>query len=144
MAKEIISASPGGGLVPWADYKGKLFVIEPTDFEKDVKTVHGTGDAVRGDVFVLTGPETSEDYEDTLIFPRVLVSQLRKKIDKVVVGRLDQGEARKGQNAPWKLLEASDKDIEKAKAFLARRSVSSVGSADEPEDDFGDTAEEAF
>lgn len=143
MVKQITSATPST-FIEWGDYSGKLLVVEPLDVEKDVKTVHGMSDAVRANVYVLTGPGESEDFEDVLIFPRVLQGQTRRRIGELVVGRLGQGEAKKGQNAPWILLEANEKDLKKAQDFVARKFVSSAGDAGADDDDFGDEADEAF
>lgn len=144
MVKEIISATPNTG-IDWNDIKGKLLVIEPLDLEKDIKTVHGTSDAVRANVYALLGPTESADYEDTLVFPRVLQGQLRRKIGSLVVGRLTQGEARKGQDPPWVLAEADEKDLKKASDFVARKYTKSAGPSDDSaDDDFDDRAEEAF
>jgi len=136
MAKNIVSAVPGGAGITWEDWKGKLIVIEPLELEHDVKTIHGVTDAVRGNVYVLTGPGKSEDFEDTLIFPKILQSQTRRQIGKLVVGRLTQGEAQKGKNAPWQLAEATPADLQKASTFWLAKGSADVGDdADEGEDD---------
>lgn len=143
MPKQIISATPNTG-IDWNDLKGKLLVVEPLDVEKDIKTVHGTSDAVRANVYALTGRGESMDFEDTLIFPRVLQGQTRRQIGNLVVGRLTQGEARKGQDPPWVLAEATEKDLKKASDFIAKKYTTSTAAADEGDDGFEDDAEEAF
>lgn len=132
--KEIVSATQSAGIA-WEDFSGKLLVIEPLELEEGVKTVHGEADAVRANVFVLLGPNEHEVVEDTLIFPKVLVSQTKRRIDSYVVGRLQQGEAKKGQNPPWMLAEATEKDLKKASDFLAKITVKSAGKATESDDD---------
>lgn len=139
MGKQIVAAAPGGGGIEWAEYKGKLLVVEPLEVEKDVKTIHGETDAVRANVYVVLGKDKHEAFEDTLVFPRVLQSQIRRKIGSVVVGRLDQGEAKRGQNAPWVLAEASPADLKKAADFW---SSMSLGGSDD-DDDYVDD-DEAF
>lgn len=133
MGKQIVSAAPGGAGIDWNDFKGKLFVVEPLEVEKDVKTVHGDSDAVRANVYVLLGKDKQEEYEDTLIFPRVLQSQTRKNVGSIVVGRLEQGEAKKGQNPPWVFAEATAADLKKAADFWSKKALSS-GSTDEDDD----------
>jgi hypothetical protein len=137
MAKEIVSAVEGGQGVTWEDYKGKLFVVEPLEVEEDIQTVHGITDAVRGNVFVVLAKDGSkfEEFEDTLIFPKVLQSQVRRKIGSLVVGRLTQGEAKRGQNPPWKLAEATEGDLSAAKAFLAGRMTTSAAKPSATEDE---------
>lgn len=141
MVKDIIGATKSVG-IEWPELKGKLLVVEPLEVEKDIKTKFGTSDAVRANVYVLTGPDAHDDYEDTLIFPRVLQSQTRRQIGKIVVGRLTQGEPSKGQDPPWVMDEATEKDLQKAKAFLAAAKVTSAAADDEFDAD--DEDEEAF
>lgn len=139
MGKQIVSAAASGTGIEWKDFKGKLLVIEPLSQEKDVKTVHGVTDAFRANVYVLTGPGKSEDFEDTLVFPKVLQNQIRRQVGSIVVGRLTQGEAQKGQNPPWVLAEATAGDLKKASEFWTGKSL---GSADEDEDDYEDEDDE--
>lgn len=135
--KPITSAAPGGMGITWDGYTGKLFVVEPLDVEKDINTVHGVSDAVRANVYILLGKNKTDEFEDTLIFPKVLQSQTRRKIGEIVVGRLEQGEAKRGQNPPWVFAEADTSDLKKASEFWASRSMGSA------EDEYVD-ADEAF
>lgn len=129
MVKAVVAASPGGDRINFEDWIGKLFVVEPTDYEKDIKTDYGLSDAIRANVWVLLSPTEHEEFNDTLIFPRVLVSSLKKSVGKeLVVGRLEQGEAKKGQSAPWLLSVPTEKDMEKANAFIARVLVTATPS----------------
>ena len=141
MGKQIISAAPGGAGIEWNDFTGKLFVVEPLEVEKGVKTIHGETDAVRANVYVLLGKDKTEEFEDTLIFPRVLQSQVRRQIGSLVVGRLDQGEAKRGQNPPWVFTEASPADLKKAGEFWSKRSI---GSAADAEDEGFEDDDDAF
>lgn len=127
--KGIVSATPGGDLIDWDNWKKKLFVVEPLELEKDVKTQHGVTDAIRANVFVLTGPNSHEEFLDTLVFPRVLVSQLKKGIGSYVVGRLTQGEAQRGKNPPWLFADATEDDLSKARNFLASQATTSAAPA---------------
>lgn len=135
MGKQIESAAPGGERIEWANFDGKLFVVEPLEVEKDISTVHGTSDAVRANVAVLLGKGNAEEFEDTLIFPKVLQSQTRRKIGRIVVGRLTQGEAKRGQNPPWVFAEASAKDLKAAQAYLNSQAVTSADDDDDEDDD---------
>lgn len=107
--------------IKWEDYSGRLLLITPTAFEKDVNTSIGTKDAIRADVTVLDGPGSPEDIPDVLVFPRVLQGQLRSNVGtgRKCLGRLGQGEKRPGQNPPWKLGDPTDADRQTARAHLA-------------------------
>lgn len=139
MGKQIVSAAPGGAGIDWNNFSGKLFVVEPLEVEKGIKTVHGESDAVRANVYVLLGKNKTEEFEDTLIFPRVLQSQTRRQIGSVVVGRLEQGEAKRGQNPPWVFAEANAQDLKRAGEFWASRSLSS---ATDDGDDYDDAEDD--
>lgn len=128
---EFVSAAPPSGGITWADHKGSLLIIEPQSFEAGITTAFGAADAIKADVYVLTGPDTADEFKEALVFPKLLASQLKNQIGKKVVGRLAQGQAKPGQSAPWLLDEATADDIEKAKAFLDK-STPVVASAQPP------------
>lgn len=120
---EFVSAAPPSGGITWENAKGKLIVAEPLSVETGIQTTFGVSDAVRANVYVITAPGESDDYEDTLVFPKVLAGQLRRSIGGKVVGRLGQGQAKSGQSAPWLLEAATDDDIAKAQEWLAARTA---------------------
>lgn len=149
MARKTVTAATQGARVPYEDLLGKILVVEPLEIEKDINTEHGVTDAIRANVWALIGPNNTEEFEDTLIFPKVLFNQLRRKLDSIVVGRLTQGEKKKGKNAPWVLAAPTEGDMAKANAFLATQVTTSPSSAKSEDedwdgDDAGDDGEEAF
>jgi cytosine/adenosine deaminase-related metal-dependent hydrolase len=86
----------------------------------------------RCDIAVLDGDCKGDVYADTLIFPRVLIGQLRPNIGKKVLGRLGQGTAKPGQSAPWTLLASSDDDkatAVKYETHMAAKAVTPVDDA---------------
>lgn len=110
-------SAPSGGIT-WADHKGELLLIEPQSFEAGITTSFGLADAVKATVSVVNGEDV---YEDTLIFPKILVSQTKSQIGAKILGRLGQGTAKPGQSAPWQLEEATQEDIEAAEKWLAEK-----------------------
>jgi hypothetical protein len=111
---------------------GHLLLVSPLSQEKDVSTVHGLADPIRANVVDL---DTDEQYEDILIFPRVLISQLKPKIGDKVLGRLGKGTAKAGQSAPWVLADFTDADAKKATAWIeqtSRKQFSSPSGDDAP------------
>ena len=129
MSDEFTSAAPPSGGIDLKEYNGALLVVEPLGVESGIPTVHGPSDAVRANVYAITGPGESDDFIDTLLFPKVLQSQLRGQVGKKVVGRLGQGTAKPGQSAPWILAEATADDISKAQAWQTARTSSAFASA---------------
>lgn len=105
---------------------GSLLLIEPRGVETDVKTSLGAKDAVQADVAVLDGGHAGTTYSDVLIFPKVLQSQLRSKIGEKVLGRLGQGAAKPGQNAPWTLAAPTEADIAVGVAWIERQAKPAV------------------
>jgi hypothetical protein len=113
--------------ITWADLLGRLLVIEPHAVEKDIQTSLGAKDAVRADVHVIDGEP--ESYADTLIFPRVLISQTSSKVGEMVLGRLGQGQAKPGQSAPWTIQAPSEQDVATGMAWLESRKSSPFAAA---------------
>jgi hypothetical protein len=105
---------------------GCLLLVEPHEVATGIPTVHGPSDAVRADVTVLDGDTAGAVATDTLIFPKVLISQLRSRLGRMVLGRLGQGVAKPGQSAPWTLNAATDADRAAADAYLAQRPAAPI------------------
>lgn len=124
-------SAPSGGIT-WADHKDALLLVEPHSFEPGVQTSFGDADAVKADVHVLEGAGAGESYTDTLIFPKLLVSQTKGAIGEKVLGRLGQGQGKPGQSPPWILNEATAEDITKAEAWVKDHAKPSVTSAAAP------------
>ncbi len=101
----------GGGQFDPATLNGSLLVIWPVGVEEDVPTTFGEADAVRATVLIVDGEKAGEVIDDALIFPKVLVSSLRSKVGKQVLGRLGQGEAKPKQDPPWILIPFDDADV---------------------------------
>ena len=115
----------GGDRINLPDVLGDLLLFTVHSVERDIETAFGNSDAVKCDVAVLDGTLADTTYNDTLIFPRVLQSQLSGRTGKMVLGRLEQGVAKKGQSAPWQLADPTDKDREVGKAWLAKQTETS-------------------
>lgn len=121
-------ATPGSSAgVDYKELNGRLLLIEPLTLETGVKTSLGDKDAVRANIVVLDGPDAGTEHNDTLVFPRVLIGQLRSRIGQKVLGRLGQGTAKPGQNAPWMLSEATDADRKIGVEWLANSTLASTG-----------------
>lgn len=113
--------APPGESIPWKELAGALLLIEPKSFETGIQTSYGASDAVRADVAALDGPLGGTEFNDTLVFPKVLQGQLKSRTGQIVLGRLGQGQAKPGQSAPWMLEEATPQDVELGKQWLARK-----------------------
>lgn len=129
-------AAPSSGL-DFAQLKGSLLLLEVLALEDHVPTVHTRpgekSPAIRANVTVLDGAAAGEQYEDALIFPKVLQSQLRSRVGKMVLGRLGQGTAKPGQSAPWRLDAATPADEQVARQHLQATPASGgVGATEEP------------
>jgi hypothetical protein len=124
-------AAPSGG-IKWETVKGELLLIEPLSVEAAINTSFGPADAVKANVTVLKADGTSERHDETLIFPKILASQVRSQIGSKVLGRLTQGSAKPGQSAPWMLDEATAEDIAKAEAWVTQNTQPAVASAKPP------------
>jgi hypothetical protein len=107
-------ATPSSG-VKWAEHLGALVIFDVKAVETGIPTTFGDTDAVRADVTFIDG----DTHPDTLIFPKILQSQLRPKVGSKVLGRIGQGTAKPGQSAPWILTDPTPDDITRATQFEA-------------------------
>jgi hypothetical protein len=112
---------------------GELVLIKPSKVEIGVKTVHGAKDATVATLHVVESAEPKV-YADTFIWPAALQGQLRSTVGtgRYVLGRVEQGHAKPGQNPPWKLAHPTDKD-----KIVARKYLDSLNGHDvaDPDDD---------
>jgi hypothetical protein len=131
MSNPFGSPTPPGAGIDLKTINGALLLITVHALEYEIGTVHGKSDAIRADVAVLDGASSGDEYKDTLLFPKVLQSQLRAHVGGKIIGRLAQGAAKPGQSAPWVLNEATAADIEVGKAYLAG-SLTSASSSKPP------------
>lgn len=118
--------APGSATgVKWEDLNGRLLLIQPLSEEKDIPTAFGSTNAVRANVTVLDGPSAGEEFADTLIFPKVLQSQVKGNCGtgRFNLGRLGKGTAKPGQSAPWMLGDPTDADKDAARAHLASKTT---------------------
>ncbi len=108
--------------IDWKELHGSLLLFKVSGQEVGIKTVHGDSNAIRADVVVLDGDKEGETYTDTLVFPKVLQSQLKPSIGSMVLGRLGQGHKKPGQSPPWTLSTATDADKQVGRDYLAKTS----------------------
>lgn len=147
MGKEVVAAPPPSSGITWEDLEKRLLIIEPLELKEGLTTVHsktpGDTTAVRSNVYARTSKTEWTEFEDTYVFPKVLQSQIRKAIGRVVVGRLVKDQARKqqGKNAPWVLADPTPADIKVAQEYLVSRSLQTA--QDDAEDEGYDDDEDA-
>ncbi len=128
------SAPTSGDKVDLRELNGALLYVNVRELVKDIDTAHGKADAVKCDVAVLDGGKKGSTYDETLIFPKVLVSQLAPAAgtaDTVVVGRLGQGLAKPGKSAPWVLNAPTADDLATAAKYEAY-AAQQVAAQEEP------------
>jgi hypothetical protein len=114
-------AAPGatGDKFDISKHNGALLLIDVNGLMTQVETVHGPADAITCNIAVLDGDHKGDEYDDTLIFPRVIVGQLKGSIGKQVLARLGQGDKKPGKNPPWILNAPTDADTETAGRYVA-------------------------
>ena len=106
-------------ILPLDDLIGSLLLVTVYEETDEINTVHGPQTAIRADVVVLDGAKRGETFGDTLIFPRVLKSQLRRSAGgMMVVGRLGQGVKKPGQSPPWTLSTATPEEKAIAQSYI--------------------------
>lgn len=120
------SEAKGGGGDGWSfttdEHIGELFIVTPTERRENVPTDYGTAEVIVCDVVHVNRkkPGKSEVHEDVYVFAKWIIGALRDSVGKArVLGVLAQGEAKKGQSAPWLLDDASASDETAAREALA-------------------------
>lgn len=127
-----------GSYVSIKDLLGDLVLFTPTEYLEEVNTSFGTKDAVMTDVVVLTAEGGPVEHDDVMILQGSLIGQLKRKIPggRKLLGVIDKGEAKKGQNAPYILTAPTDEQKQMARDFLAGRVVAAATAPAEAEDPF--------
>lgn len=114
-------SSPASAVgITWNDLNGRLLLFTVHAQETDVQTNFGPANPIRADVVVLDGDQAGESYDDTLVFPKALIGQLKPRIGGKVLGRLGQGAAKPGQSPPWLLHDATDEDKKVGRDWLSK------------------------
>ncbi len=126
-------AAPGatGDQFDMQAHNGALLLIDVNSFKEQIVTAHGPADAIACTIAVLDGDHKGDEFSDTLLFPRVLVGQLKGSIGKQVLGRLGQGEKKPGKNPPWILNAPTDADTEVAGRYVAFKAKQSAAQSDD-------------
>ncbi|QBZ73537.1 hypothetical protein SEA_MISCHIEF19_52 [Streptomyces phage Mischief19] len=120
-----------GSYVAVKDLLGELVLFTPSEYVEDQPTDFGNKDAVITDLVVLS-QEGQPEYADVMIFQGSLIGALKRKIPqgRKLLGRVDKGEAKKGQNAPYILTAPTDEDKQTARNYLAGITVEDAAPAD--------------
>ena len=85
------------------DDMGAAVLVRPESFTANMKTDSGESDVIRCDWAVLDGPNRGALRSNALIFNKGMVRDLKKVLDGpqiFLVGRVYEGNAKKGQSAP--------------------------------------------
>lgn len=116
-------AGPGSG-EKITDYAGHLLLVTPTEYVENMSTSIGETDVVRADVVVLDGDNPGHSIPDMLVFQTALKRDLTRVLQgpgKMMLGRLGQGEAKKGKSAPWIFIPGTEEDKTLARQYLTAR-----------------------
>lgn len=133
----ITVAGAGGDQFVNKEHVGDLLLITPKSIEVGMATSAGVTDAARATVVVLDERQpgkASAVYDDTLVFGKVVVSQLKRALAEKqrALGRLISDEAAKkpGQTAPFRLAPVDQPQLELAVAYVNAASVASINPLD--------------
>ncbi len=138
--------------VNMSELVGELLLFTPTEYiEKDedtqqgVNTVHGLKDAIITDLVVVS---KGESYDQVMILQGPLIGALKRKLPvapqftgtdpngnrimseakpgRKLLGVLGRGEAKRGQNAPFKLEAPTDEQKQMTRDYLAGKAVAAA------------------
>lgn len=101
-----------------ADLNGHLLIVTPVEYKTGINTVNGIAEAIEVNLIDL---DTNEEHHSVLWFNVALRNALKPLIGNKVLGRIGQGAAKPGKNAPWILLDATGdaEAVAKANAYIA-------------------------
>jgi len=119
--------------------------VTPTEYKTGINTVNGVAEAIEVSIVDL---DTNEEHHSVLWFNVALRSALKPLIGNKVLGRIGQGVAKPGKNAPWILLDATGDAtaVAKANAYIAGgiKAPLAVATAPTPTADINDPAVQAL
>jgi hypothetical protein len=101
-----------------ADLNGHLLIVTTIEYKTGINTVNGIAEAIEVSIVDL---DTNEEHHSVLWFNVALRNSLKPLIGNKVLGRIGQGVAKPGKNAPWILLDATGDAtaVAKANAYIA-------------------------
>ena len=128
-----------------ADLNGHLLIVTPLEYKTGINTVNGIAEAIEVNIVDL---DTNEEHNSILFFNVALRSALKPNIGNKVLGRIGQGTAKPGKNAPWILIDATSDAtaVAKANAYIAGgiAAPAPVSQAPTPTADINDPAVQAL
>jgi hypothetical protein len=97
---------PQGDMLNQKDCLGHTMIVAPTEFIDHIQTVNTKpgekSPAIRVNVVDFVNPDQPVIYRGVLWFG-VISGNLRRQVGSFVAGRMGQGQANPGKNAPWQL-----------------------------------------
>lgn len=101
-----------------ADLNGHLLIVTPVEYKTGINTVNGIAEAIEVNVVDL---DTNEEHLSLLWFNVALRNALKPLLGQKVLGRIGQGAAKPGKNAPWILIDATGDAaaVARANAWIA-------------------------
>lgn len=95
-----------GDMLNQADCLGHTMIVAPTEFIDHIQTVNTKpgekSPAIRVNVVDFASPDQPVVYRGVLWFG-VISGNLRRQVGSFLAGRMSQGQASPGRNAPWQL-----------------------------------------
>jgi hypothetical protein len=104
-----------------ADQIGQLILFIGITLEENFQTQYGVSNVARVQLAIpLTGDDAGEVYTDSLIFGAVLVPRLVEFLPdrNIMLGRIEQGDAKPGQSAPYLLARPTEDEETSSNKWL--------------------------
>lgn len=114
-----------------ADLNGHLLIVTPVEYKTGINTVNGIAEAIEVNVVDL---DTNEEHLSLLWFNVALRNALKPLLGQKVLGRIGQGAAKPGKNAPWILIDATGDAaaVARANAWIAGGIAAPAAAAQAP------------
>jgi len=123
----MFEAPAAGSTLKPADVEGHLLIVEPVEYIANMATAMGESDAIKCNVHDVNA---GEYHEGILWFSKVLVSSMKPKVGKRLLGVMGKGVAKPGQSAPWMLQDATqdEKLVKAATDYLNKATAATMAS----------------
>lgn len=99
--------------IDWEAENGNLLALKGLEIKYAIPTEYGESDVVIARAVIVDGPNAGTVVEEQYVFPKILQRSL-KPLNRVIVGRLYQGEKKGKNNPPWLLRDPSDAEFAQA------------------------------
>lgn len=107
----------GGENLRLSDYKGALVILRGKEFKEITTQSYGDKEAAICDLWIVDGEDDDPQGEEIAVWNGVVIGMMKRAFEKgrpMVVGIVEHGTAKSGQQPPLVLVDPTDKEFTEA------------------------------